>query len=62
MSSGAAPPPRLAALRHRDYRLLWGGGLASSIGSQMQVIAVNWQVYQLLQGTTFTFSLFGQQV
>jgi MFS family permease len=62
VSSGAAPPPRLAALRHRDYRLLWGGGLVSSIGSQMQVIAVNWQVYQLLQGTTYTFSLFGQQV
>ncbi|HEY4386890.1 MAG TPA: MFS transporter, partial [Ktedonobacteraceae bacterium] len=51
-------PPRLAALRHRDFRLLWIGQLFSSIGSQMQIIGVNWHLYVLLQGQKDTFSLF----
>ncbi|HEY7349106.1 MAG TPA: MFS transporter [Ktedonobacterales bacterium] len=54
--------PRLAALRHRDFRLFWGGELISSTGSQMQVVAINWHVYQLLQGTTYTPTFFGHQV
>lgn len=37
----------LAALRHRDFRLLWMGQLVSTAGSQMRIVAVNWQVYQL---------------
>jgi len=37
--------------------LLWGGGLVSEIGSQMQVVAVNWHVYQLLRGDTYIFAL-----
>lgn len=61
MSANAAQP-RLAALRHRDFRLFWGGELISSVGSQMQVVAVNWHVYQLLQATTYTLSFFGHQV
>jgi len=36
MSAEATPTPRLAALRHRDFRLFWGGELISSVGSQMQ--------------------------
>ena len=52
-------PARLAALRHRDYRLLWGGLVVSMIGSQMQGIAVNWHVYQLLRGSSYTLSLLG---
>ncbi len=57
MTSLSTPAPRLAALRHRDFRLLWGGGLVSEIGSQMQVVAVNWHVYQLLRGDTYTLVL-----
>jgi MFS family permease len=60
--SANATTPRLAALRHRDFRLFWGGALISSVGSQMQIVAVNWHVYQLLQGADFTIALFGHQV
>ncbi len=35
-----------AALRFRDYRLLLGGGVLTSIGSQMQGYAVGWEIYQ----------------
>ena len=37
----------LAPLRSRDYRLLWFGSFISQAGSQMHVVAVSWQVYQL---------------
>jgi MFS family permease len=48
---------RLAALRHRNFRLLWGGQIISSIGTHMQLFAINWHVYQLLQNQDFAFSL-----
>jgi MFS family permease len=35
-----------AALRHRDYRCLLGGGVLSSIGSEVQAAAVGWELYQ----------------
>ena len=38
---------RYAALHYRDFRLLWGGQFVSTIGSQMQFVALNWQIYQL---------------
>jgi MFS family permease len=53
---------RLAALRYRDFRLLWIGQLLSTTGSQMQLIAINWHVYALLQGETFTLRLWGYQL
>ena len=34
-------------LRHRDYRLLWFGQIVSAGGSQMQVVATAWLVYNL---------------
>ena len=37
----------LIALRYRDFRLFWFGQLISIVGSQMRVVAVNWQIYQL---------------
>src|SRR5690349_6957428 len=37
----------LAALRHHDFRLLWIGNLISIAGSQMRMIAVNVQIYEL---------------
>ena len=44
-----AKPERssFAALRHRDFRLLWIGQLISVTGSQMQLVAINWHVYLL---------------
>ncbi len=46
----AALPPRrrvLGALRHRNYRLFFGGQLVSTIGTWMQSIAQPWLVLQL---------------
>jgi MFS family permease len=50
---------RFAAFSHHDYRLLWGGSFISSFGSQMQIIAVNWHIFQLLRGETYSVSIFG---
>lgn len=36
-----------SALRFRDFRLFWLGLLTSRIGSEMQVVAVSWQIYTL---------------
>lgn len=38
---------RFAALRYRDFRLMWIGLLISSIGSQMQFAAINWHIFIL---------------
>jgi len=36
---------RYPALASRDFRLLWIGQFISNVGSQMQLVALNWQVY-----------------
>jgi MFS family permease len=50
-SQGASPPSRLAltvrALRHRNFRLFFGGQLISLIGTWMQSVAQSWLVYRL---------------
>lgn len=53
-------PRRLAALQHRDFRLMWAGQLISSVGSEMQLVAVDWHVFELLRGQVYTVTLFGQ--
>ena len=53
---------RFVALQHRDYRLLWSGNFISVVGNQMQFVAINWHIYQLLQGTSFTVTLFGRPI
>src|SRR4029079_865577 len=66
LSSSPAPvnsPPALkrsafAALRHRDFRLLWLGQIVSVSGSQMQFVAINWHVY-LLTKSAFALGLVG---
>jgi len=47
-----------AALRHRDFRLLWIGQIVSVTGSQMQFVAINWHVYQLTK-SAFALGLVG---
>lgn len=51
---------RLAALRYRDFRLLWSAELLSTSGSQMQTFAINWHVFQLLNDQTLTLQLAGR--
>lgn len=38
---------RYAALKYRDFRLLWTGQFISNTGSQMQMVALNWHIYVL---------------
>lgn len=54
--------PRFAALQHRDFALLWGAQLVSIIGTQMQNIAVNWHVADVLRGQTLNTTVLGQPV
>ena len=49
---------RFSALRSRDFRLLLGGQLVSLTGSQMQQVAVVWQLY-LLTGSPLSLGLLG---
>jgi MFS family permease len=49
---------RFAALRYKDFRLLWIGQFVSQAGSQMQIVALNWQVY-LLTHSAFALGLIG---
>ncbi len=35
------------ALRHRNFRLIWFGQLVSTIGDQMQTVAIAWQIFVL---------------
>src|SRR6478672_8903461 len=40
-------PASFAALRYRNFRLLWLGQIVSVTGSQMQLVAIHWHVYLL---------------
>ncbi|MFQ5596104.1 MAG: MFS transporter [Anaerolineae bacterium] len=62
MANNNTSAHRLVALQHRDFRLLWFGQLVSTVGSQMQIIAINWHVYELLRGESYTLSLFGREI
>ena len=53
------PRPRLVALRYRDFRFLWLGEMVSTTGSQMQLFAINWHIFELLRGQTFNLTVFG---
>ncbi len=54
--------PRMVALRYRDFRFLWLGEMVSTTGSQMQLFAINWHIFELLRGQTFTVNLLGNPV
>ncbi|MCS6848626.1 MAG: MFS transporter, partial [Anaerolineae bacterium] len=53
---------RLPSLQHRDFRLLWLGQFASFVGSQMQLTAVNWDIFALLRGQVIAWDVFGAPV
>src|SRR5262249_25025315 len=55
-ASARPRPARLAALRHRDFRLFWGGQLVSLIGTWMQSVAQAWLVLELT-GSPFHLGL-----
>ncbi|MGC2208674.1 MAG: MFS transporter [Candidatus Korobacteraceae bacterium] len=44
---GGELPHMVRALRHRDFRLFWGGNFLSNIGTWMQNVAMGWLVLQL---------------
>lgn len=46
------------ALGHRDYRVLWAGQFASTLGTRVQQVAIAWQVY-LLTGSALQLGLLG---
>lgn len=48
----------LSPFKYRDFVLLSGGQLVSSIGTQMQVVAVAWQIY-LLTNSKLALGLIG---
>jgi len=60
--SKTSASPRLVALQYRDFRLLWLGQLISITGSQMQIVAVDWHIYELLKGQIYLFSLLGWEI
>lgn len=53
------PNRRFEALQIRDFRIFWLGQGVSSIGTEMQKVAIDWNVFQLLRGEVFELSLFG---
>jgi MFS family permease len=53
---------RLAAFRYRDFRLVWTGELISTSGSQMQTFAINWHIFQLLNGQITTLNVAGLSI
>ena len=53
---------RLAVLGYRDFRLIWGDGLGSTVGTQMQLFAVTWQVFEPLRRRTCSFWIAGRGV
>jgi len=50
--------PRFAALQHRDFLLLWGGMGVSQLGTQVQRVAIAWQLY-LLTKSPMSLGLLG---
>jgi MFS family permease len=51
-------PEILHSLRVRDFRLYWFGNTLSHLGSEMQIVALAWQVY-LLTGEPLSLGLIG---
>lgn len=52
------PERATAALKHRDFRLLWSGQFISTLGTQIQTVALGWHIY-LLTGSALQLGLLG---
>jgi MFS family permease len=50
-SAGGRRPPTFRALRHRNFRLMWGGLIVSAIGTWMQIVAQSLLVLQITGGS-----------
>src|SRR5262249_1793042 len=46
-AAGLHPPVAFAALKHRNFRLLWSGNLISQTGDWMDNVAFSWLVYSM---------------
>src|SRR3954454_10993227 len=57
-AGGVARGGLLAPLRHREFRLLWGGACVSLLGDGAFLVALAWQVYAL-SGAAMAMSLVG---
>ncbi|MEK7533090.1 MAG: MFS transporter [Patescibacteria group bacterium] len=49
---------RYPALKSRDYMLQWIGQFISNAGTQMQTVAINWQLYEMT-GSPYVLALLG---
>jgi MFS family permease len=47
-----------SSLRFPDFRLYYSGTVLSEIGSQMQLVAINWQIYEMT-GSAWSLGLIG---
>ena len=45
--TSALPSSARELLRHRDYRFFWASRWMGSVGTQIQSVAMGWQVYDL---------------
>src|ERR1700704_2697780 len=57
-----APGGARAALRNRDFRIVWGGTFASNIGTWMQNVLLGAYGYELTHSATFVGVLFFAQL
>lgn len=51
-------PNRFPAFTYKDFSLFWASQFISNIGSQMQFVAINWQIY-LMTHSAFALGLVG---
>lgn len=49
---------RYPALTSRDFAIQWTGQFISNAGTQMQIVALNWQLYELTR-SPFVLALLG---
>jgi MFS family permease len=59
---GFAPGTLRAALRHRNYRIVWTGAFASSIGTWMQNVVLSAFAFELTHSPTFVGIVFFAQL
>ncbi|HVT01633.1 MAG TPA: MFS transporter [Patescibacteria group bacterium] len=52
------PSGRYPALKYKDFRYFWIGQFISNTGTQMQIVAINWQIY-VLTHSPFALGIIG---